>query len=219
MWVLKKQDEFVFKHPFRCYVAGPTFSGKTKLIEKILLNQEDLIDKKFDRIVFCYKTMQSSYEIYNYLDTPVEFIEGLIDFNEFDASKNNLLIIDDLMDICKDKNEVLTLFTVYSHHKSISVFLVSQNIFSKGKCSRDINLNSSNMIIFKQPRDKVQISVLARQMFPNNSKALLEAFDDATSKNHGYLFLDFNQSTSENLRIQTDITERPRIIYTFNEKN
>jgi hypothetical protein len=100
MWVLKKQDEFVLKHPFRCYVAGPTFSGKTKLIEKILLNQEDLVDKKFDRIVFCYKTMQSSYEIYNYLDTHVEFIEGLIDFNEFDASKNNLLIIDDLMDIC-----------------------------------------------------------------------------------------------------------------------
>ena len=53
-------------------------------------------------------------------------------------------------------------------------------------------------------------------MFPNNSKAFLEAFDDATSKNHGYLFLDFNQSTSDNMRLQTDITEKPRIIYTFN---
>ena len=42
--------------------------------------------------------MQSSYEIYNYLDTPVEFIEGLIDFNTFDASKNNLLIMGTVAD-------------------------------------------------------------------------------------------------------------------------
>jgi hypothetical protein len=216
MWLLKKEDEFVFKHPFRCYIAGPTFSGKTKLIEKILVNQEDLIDKKFDRIVFCYKTMQPSYDIFNFLNVPIEFVEGLVDFSLFDSKINNLVIIDDLMELCKDKNEVLNLFTVYSHHKSISVFLVSQNIFTKGKCSRDISLNSSYMIIFKQPRDKVQVSVLARQMFPNNSKAFLEAFDDATSKNHGYLFLDFNQSTSDNMRLQTDITEKPRIIYTFN---
>ena len=134
----------------------------------------------------------------------------------FNREKNNILIIDDLMEQCRDNKEILNLFMVDSNHKNISVFLVSQNIYIKvysRKCTRDINLNSSNMIIFKNPRDSVQIYVLARQMFPSNSKAFLEAFDAV--KDHRYIFLDFNHETSDNLRIQTNITEENRIIYTF----
>ncbi len=37
------------------------------------------------------------------------------------------------------------------------------------------------------PRDKLQIEVLARQMFPNNSKYLIEAYEDAVrSSEYGY---------------------------------
>ena len=72
------------------------------------------------------------------------------------------------------------------------------------------------MIIFKNPRDNVQISVLARQIFPGKTKAFMDAFKDATTKKHGYLFLDFSQTISENMRIQTDIVDERRIIYTFN---
>ena len=144
----------------------------------------------------------------------MEFCEGLIDIKKFDATKNNLLIIDDLMEQCKDNNEILNLFTVDSHHRNISVFLVSQNIYTKGKFTRDINLNSSNMILFKNPRDSVQISILARQMFPNRSKAFMEAFMDAV-ENYRYIFLDFDLETSDKLRIQTNIVDDKRIIYTF----
>ena len=214
MWVLKDNEQYLLKHPFRCYIAGPSYSGKTTLIQKILLNQQNLIDKPIDKIVFCYKAMQPAYDIFKYLPNEVEFFEGLINVDIFNPEKNNLLVIDDLMEQCKDNKDILNLFMVDSHHKNISVFLVSQNIYIKGKCTRDINLNSSNMIIFKNPRDSVQISVLARQMFPTNSKAFLEAFYDAV-KDHRYIFLDFNHETSDNLRIQTNITEENRIIYTF----
>ena len=160
--------------------------------------------------------MQEAYEIFKYLPMEVEFVEGLIDSRTFESSKNNLLILDDLMEVCKDSKEIVNLFSVDSHHRNVSVFLVSQNIFSKGKCTRDLTLNSSNMIIFKNPRDNVQISVLARQIFPGKTKAFMEAFKDATTKKHGYLFLDFSQTISENMRIQTDIVDERRIIYTFN---
>ena len=87
-----------------------------------------MINKPIDRIVFCYKTMQLGYDVFKYLPIHVEFVEGLIDTNIFDPTINNLLIIDDLMERCKDNNDILNLFTVDSHHKNISVILVSQNI-------------------------------------------------------------------------------------------
>ena len=214
MWILKEEETFVFKHPFRCYIAGPSNCGKTTLIQQILLNQHKLIKRPIEKIVICYKTMQTAYEVFKYLTNDVEFCEGLIDIKKFDATKNNLLIIDDLMEQCKDNNEILNLFTVDSHRRNISVFLVSQNIYTKGKFTRDINLNSSNMILFKNPRDSVQISILARQMFPNRSKAFMEAFMDAV-ENYRYIFLDFDLETSDKLRIQTNIVDDKRIIYTF----
>jgi hypothetical protein len=176
-----------------------------------------LIDKVIERIVICYKAMQGSYENLKILDIDVEFHEGIISSSQFDPKINNLLILDDLMSECKDSNGILKLFTVDSHHRNISVFLISQNIYSKGKCAREKNLNSSNMIIFKNPRDAVQISIFGRQMFPSRSKAFLEAFKDATVKEHGYLFLDFTQKTPDNLRIQANVSSEKRIIYTINE--
>jgi uridine kinase len=44
MWLLKEHETFIFKHPFRCYIAGPSFSGKTTLIQKIL--QSTKIDQQ-----------------------------------------------------------------------------------------------------------------------------------------------------------------------------
>ena len=51
-WVLNEGEEFVFKHPFRCFIAGPRCCGKTHLLNDIILNQNKLIDKKIDRIVW-----------------------------------------------------------------------------------------------------------------------------------------------------------------------
>lgn len=216
MWILNESEKYVFNHPFRCFIAGPSCCGKTKLLEKILLNLNKLIDKPIEKIVVCYKVMQPIYDTFKYLPIDVEFVEGLIDVTKFDSKINSLLLIDDLMELCKESKEIVSLFSVDSHHRNISVFLVAQNIFSKGKCTRDLTLNSSYMIIFKNPRDSNQISVLARQIFPGKSKAFMEAFNDATSKEHGYLFLDFNQKTSEKMRIQTNVTDEKRIFYTIN---
>lgn len=52
-------------------------------------------------------------------------------------------------------------------------------------------------------------------MFPENSKFLLEAFNDATKNPHGYLLLDLLQPTPENKRIRTGILPHDqRILYT-----
>jgi hypothetical protein len=71
------------------------------------------------------------------------------------------------------------------------------------------------MILFRNPRDKQQIQILARQMFPNNSRFLIESFEDATLKPHGYLLIDLNQNSEMRNRIQTGILpNEKRIFYT-----
>jgi hypothetical protein len=44
-----------------------------------------------------------------------------------------------------------------------------------------------------------------RQMYPRNALFLIDAYDDATKNNYGYLLIDLHQKTNEKLRIQSDI--------------
>jgi len=120
------------------------------------------------------------------------------------------------MSECEKDPSILNLFTTDSHHRNISVFLISQNLFSQGKYSRTISLNCIYLIIFKNPRDKSQINVLARQMFPEKYNFFMEAFSDAVNnKSHSYLFIDLKQDTLEKNRIQTAILPgETRVLYT-----
>jgi hypothetical protein len=64
------------------------------------------------------------------------------------------------------------------------------------------------------PRDRGQIYNFSRQMYPTNSKFLVECYEDATSKKFGYLFIDMSQNTANEFRVQTGITpNEQRIIY------
>ena len=100
---------------------------------------------------------------------------------------------------------VCELFTKGSHHKNLSVILITQNVFHQGKFCRDISLNCKYLVLFNNPRDKSQIYPLARQIFPENSGSFVKVYKEATSKPFGYLFLDLTQTTNDILRFQTDI--------------
>jgi hypothetical protein len=202
-------DSFVFQHPFTCVIAGPTGCGKTHLLLKILDKSNDLINLKPERIIYCYSIWQEAFDKFK---DKVEFHKGIFDFEEVNCNMVNLMIFDDLMTE-SDNMTIQNLFTRGSHHLNISVFLLTQNLFNKGKFTRTINLNSQYTIIFDNPRDRSQISHLARQMFPHNSKFLVEAYNDVMRSQRGYLFLDNKNTTPEEIRIQTNITKQIRIVY------
>jgi hypothetical protein len=211
-------EETVFKHPFTGLVCGPTQSGKTYLMYQILLNNKIIINPQIERIIVCYGLWQPTYELFKTITPSIEFNEGIIQLDDFDTSKNTLIILDDLMEKCFEDINIQNLFTKNSHHKNISVFLLAQNLFTQAKYSRTISLNSHYLIIFKNPRDQTQISVLGGQMFPGNKKYLIDAFKDATeSKKNGYLFIDLKQETENKNRVQSGIIPGDlRIIYTTN---
>ena len=97
------------------------------------------------------------------------------------------------------------LFTKGSHHKNISVMLLTQNIFHQSKHSRTINLNTHYMVIFKNVRDASQITNLGKQMYPGSVNYLRASYEDATSKPYGYLLIDLKPDTPDSLRLRTDI--------------
>jgi hypothetical protein len=102
-------------------------------------------------------------------------------------------------------DRVSKIFTKISHHNSVSVIFLTQNLFYASKESRTIALNSHYLVIFKNPRDASQISYLARQMYPRKWKYLVEAFQDATSTPYSYLLLDLKSATEENQRVRANV--------------
>ena len=188
-----------FQHPFTCYVAGPTQSGKSHFVFKLISLSTTAIFPPPERTVWCYGEYQDAFRDRS---DSMEFIEGLPDSNLLDG-RRTLLIIDDLMS--ETDSRVTKLFTKGLHHKNASVIYISQNLFHKGKENRNISLNSHYLILFKNPRDAIQITHLGRQIFPDKVKYFREAFTDATSRPYGYLLVDLKPTTPDELRLCTDI--------------
>ena len=156
-----------------------------------------------EKITWCYGEWQPLYSTLSTIHPNLECVEGLPDLSSFDPNNRNLVVIDDLMSETDER--VTKLFTKKSHHCNTSVIYLVQNVFPKGKESRTISLNAQYMVLFKNPRDNTQVVNLAKQMFPGRVKYMQEAFRDATSVPHGYLFVDLKQSTPEHLRLRSNI--------------
>lgn len=137
-------------------------------------------------------------------DKEVIFHSGIPDFDQFTRGKSYLVILDDLMNDIG--NDVMNLFTRQSHHNSISVLFLVQNIFFGGnKSFRTISLNSHYLLCTKNPRDRNQISPLALQLYPENVKFVKEAYADATKDPFSYILFDLSQTCPETLRIRTNV--------------
>ena len=100
----------------------------------------------------------------------IEFVKGIPAALEqesyFYMNKQSLIVFDDQMiDASKDKR-IMNLFNLASYHRNPRVIYIEQNLFHQGTGSRSISLNSHYLVLFKNPRDKLQILTLAKQMYP-----------------------------------------------------
>jgi len=196
----------MFEAPFTMVVAGPTSSGKTYWVKELIENAARCVSPPPEEIVYCYSIYQA---LFNQMTRYVTFHEGLPSTDAFTDCKRRLVIIDDLMSEADER--VRDLFTKGSHHLNLSVIFIVQNLFSKNKEMRTISLNSHYLVMFKAPRDVGQIATLGKQM--GRIKAVVEAYHDSTSRRHGYLLLDFKQSTPDDQRLKTDVFSNSPIVY------
>jgi hypothetical protein len=103
----------------------------------------------------------------------------------------------------KDKR-IADLFTKGSHYRNLSIIYIVRNIFHQGKEMRNISLNAHYIVLFTSPRDKQQISMLARQVDPGRVQEFMRSYEDATSRPHGYLMLDLKPINNRQSRTTQD---------------
>ena len=201
------------RHPSTILIAGPTGCGKTQFLLK-LLTTPYAIQPVPERVVWVYSEWQPAYdEIRRALGRPTEFVkdydvEALYD--TFRPSVRNVLVLDDQMDSSGTRGgngaaAFTKFFTQGSHHRNLTVIYIVQNLFNRDKTMRTVSINSHYQVLFKNPRDKTQVRTLAQQMYPNNSRFLVDAFENATAAPYSYLFLDLRPETPEELRVRAHV--------------
>lgn len=197
------------KAPFTMIVSGPTGSGKTVWVQKLLTHRLSTMSPSPQRILWFFAQRQPAYDQMERTIPGITFIPGLPsnleDDDLFDVNIPNMVVIDDLMSEASNSKQIAHLFTRGSHHRNLSVILLMQNLYYQGRESRTISLNSHYIVLFKNPRDQQQISVLARQMYPRNPHKLLIQYEQATKRPYGYLFIDLKPETEDHCRLRTNI--------------
>ena len=200
---MDKEYDVRFQGIFTMQICGATSSGKSVFTKKLIENADVMINPPPDKILYCYGEWQTMFsEMSN-----VEFFRGI---NEDIIKRENLtghtlLILDDLADEI-DSKLLERIFTKISHHRSLSVILLIHSLFYPGlKNMRLISLNTHYLVIFKTARDQNSIATIARQMFGKRYKYMIDAYNDATSENYGYLIVDSKSSTPDLIRLRTKV--------------
>jgi energy-coupling factor transporter ATP-binding protein EcfA2 len=217
------------RSPATIIISGPTGSGKTRLLMDLIAAAETIATPAPTEIVYCYDVWQNEFDELDKrqrsdevgeLSIPVRMFRGLPDVRvEFgdDPSVNRWLIVDDLMkEVTEDKNSD-KLFTKYSHHLNITVFLVVQNLFLKSL--RTISINTHYFFLGKNPRDGLSAGNLAKQMFPGDSAYFMETYKDATSEPHSFLFVSARQETDDAVRLVKNYGRPDKTMYAYVKKN
>ena len=123
-------------------------------------------------------------------------------YETFDPETTNMLILDDQMTEAGNSTSLEKYFVQGSHHRNLTIVFIVQNIFGKGKAIRTSTLNANYLVLYKTPRDRNQVAILGRQMYPAKWKAFLEAFEHATQNPYTYLVVDLLPNTPEEYRLR-----------------
>ncbi len=195
-----------FVHPSTFLVSGPTGCGKTRFVARVIL--ENMIQPQPNKIIWIYSEWQALYDQIREQRPEIEFVQGLTEgiYNSLNSQYRNLIILDDQMGSAGNSKLLAKLFTQVSHHRNLPVIYIVQNFFDQTKEHRTISLNTQYVILFKNPRDKGQLSVLSRAMYGAKSgNFLVDVFNDATRGPYGYLVLDFRPESEDETRLRTKI--------------
>ena len=194
--------KFLASH--NCIIFGPTRAGKTQFILEVI--RQKLVHPWPKRIFYMYKIEQNFMKTWNEEENvPITFIKGL-DFDKMDTSEPSMLIVDDL--ILSDNREMAECFILGSHHKSISVFYLTQSLFPNCPLFRLMSLNSHYFLIFTSQRHYRQIMTLANQMFCGDDlKRVTKAFKRTAKQERGFILLSLAPELPQELTVTTDFWE------------
>ena len=192
-------------------LVGPSETGKSQLIYNWL--KIGTFQPKFDKIYFFYQHSQPLYDVMQKEIENLEFVQG-VNFDFIDSLKNNgtkyLLIFDDSCEeICNSKAFVD--IATAGRHRGLSTIYIKHNLFHQSKLGRDVELQNTHIVLFKSPRDVMQVTTLSTQL--GLGSELVDWYRDATSVPFGHLLIDLSPRTDDRLRYCTNSGSVPSKFY------
>ena len=173
--------DFKFNHMFSMLVVGPSQCGKTHFVEKVLTeNCIQFPDNKPQQIIWLYNQWQQRYEhLQKRLGDKIVFEKGIPDLkedlSEISLNRHRILVFDDLMTQATDSPVLSKLFT-QGRHRKVSVILLQQNMFPKGKFNTDISRNAQYLTLFRSPSDRKQIDIIAERIFAKDRPNFMNVY-------------------------------------------
>ena len=188
---------------------------------RMLSNLEYVFDKSdFDKIFFVYNVYQKAFEPF---EDQVSFYCGWqnLTLEDFKKCKSSLLFVDDCLGNHSDRNFMLNLYKVHSHHLNISIISACHSIFSKEIHNmREISQNCLYLFILSSRRMVDQIEMLSRQIFKGGTKkGFMEIYKSlCESKPHQYVMIDTHPLTMGGTMIKRNLmpSEWPIECYVLN---
>ena len=191
-------------------IFGQTGAGKTHFILNVIKNK--LVHPFPNKLYYMYSVEQEFMKTWNTTENqPITFIKGL-DFEQLDTSEPSLLVVDDL--VLSTNKTVAEMFILGSHHKQISLFYITQNLFPNCPIFRIMSANAHYYVLFHCQRHFRQVHTLARQIFVGEDlKRITNAYKRASEKPRGFIILSFSPLLPQQLTVVTDWWESCPSIY------
>ena len=192
-------------------LVAPSEIGKSQLIynwRKIGTSQI-----KFHKIYFFHQPSQPLYDVMLREFKNIEFVQG-VNFEFIDSLNNNgtkyLLIFDDSSEeICNSKAFVD--IATAGRHRGLSTIYIKHNLFHQSKLGRYVDLKNTHTVLFKSPRDVMQVTTLSTQL--GLGSQLVDWYRDATFVPFGHLLIDLSPRTDNRLRYCTNSGSVPSNFY------
>lgn len=174
-------------------IFGQTRAGKTHFLLEVL--RKKLITPFPKVIYYMYGVEQDFMKSH----PEITFIAGL-DFTEVKTEQPSILIIDDLaLDLDR---EVAKTFIMGSHHRNISLFYITQNLFINSDVYRTISANCHYYVLFYNQRNFGQIHCLATQIFHGKDRArIINAYKYAGDIHRDFIILSFSPQLPRKLTV------------------
>ena len=120
----------------------------------------------FDKVLFLYQHFQPLYDVMLKEIENIEFVQGA-NFNFIDSVENNginyLLFFDDSChEICNSGE--FEKIAVAGRHRGLSTIYIKHILFHKSNLGRDFELQNTHIVLFKSPRDVLQVGSLSVQL-------------------------------------------------------
>ena len=96
-------------------------------------------------------------------------------------------------------------------HRGLSTIYIKHNLFHQSKLGRDVELQNTHIVLFKSPRDVMQVTTLGTQL--GLGSEIVDCYRDATSVPFSHLLIDLSPWTDDRLRYCTNSGSVPSQFY------